>query len=321
MRALALASLLVGLVAGCCGAGDPVPTLLMRLEGYNSPRSERYLRGEKVTARAVLENRSKAPAELVYRPFAVHDSRTGWSLHIDGGDVGPACNPAPAKLTPPSLYTLEPGGVAAVELTVGRSLGTGHYEMWVEYDPSPVLDWFLRQEGIPKTYLESNHLNFEIVEPTGVDADAWERHGDERCNRMPDDWRVQQQLADEFPDSTYVGWGLLRPTFSGCALTGGAANAQAHRPTSRRGRDASEGLQHAAAEAIGRMTDYLARRPDFAGADQMRFAIACSMVNSGDLPGARSLVNTLLEKNDLPPWLRQVTERLRHDIAQKEGAR
>ena len=65
------------------------------------------------------------------------------------------------------------------------------------------------------------------------------------------------------------------------------------------------------AKRIQEYTSYLAGRPDFEGADRMRFNIAWHRCHLRQFDEAQEILDELLAKDDLPTWLRDQSEALR----------
>ncbi len=64
-------------------------------------------------------------------------------------------------------------------------------------------------------------------------------------------------------------------------------------------------------EQLKQLKGYLTERPDFDGADRLRFDVAWIQAYLGEHKESHRTLESLLAKNDLPPWLRQQCERLR----------
>ncbi len=309
LRAIILSGLAVVVAASDLLGAEQPAQLRITLEGYKSPRPERYIAGEPVPLRVTIENTSDHQVKLPSLPFEGRSTK----IHIGGDVVAENCKLASLMymgyLTP---STLEPRQ-RLTKYWDARSFGavdTGEYEMWIEYDSSAESEDYLEREGIPVVRVESNRLGFEIVAPSGVDALVLEKFGHKECKSFPHERDFREKLASDFSTSTYTGWAMLH----------GEWPDQASPPEPGRGGGEGPWYHQEYSARLERMVRYLAARPDFDGADQMTFWIAWCRAYLGDKGQARGEVNTLLAKTDLPPWLRAECERLRDHLEQRAVA-
>ncbi len=317
-----LCGVLPGAVVVCTEAASP---LTMVVEGSKSPRPEVYLQGEPPSGPIIITNTSSQPLKVTYDAaptFAELGRRTGWALHLKGEAAGPICSiiaETSVLLAEPFVTTLAPSEVVVRQWGSARPLGPGRYEVWVTYDPLAAgLGWFLDKEGLPPLRVESNHLHFEVVAATGLDAEAFEKYGrDNPCTTWWNGTWGQKVVAD-YPTSVYAGWALLSSSYFSCQVPSWDVESgwSPDRPPSAalleelrtRQQEQNEGMTRHALAAVEQLRDYLARRPDFPDADWMRQVIACNKLTAGDVQGARSMLEALLRKDDLPYRLREHTE-------------
>jgi hypothetical protein len=99
----------------------------------------------------------------------------------------------------------EPGKVfrAVHSLRDYGVVDAGHYEAWIEYD-TVAAPAYLRQAGLAPLHLESNHVEFDILQPQGIDAEVLLKYGN-KCHQIA---LSPQDLLAKFPASTYAGYAL-----------------------------------------------------------------------------------------------------------------
>ena len=346
--ALCCASLLWSLAAWA----EQASALRMVVEGYKSPRSEVYLQGEPIAGRMIIENVSDQALKVVYKPaprFRGFD--TGWRFHLEGDMWVSTCEEIAEETSGPFVSVLEAGQRIEWPYQMTRFLLPGRYAIWITYDPVGAGHGrFVEQEGLPKLRVESNRLQVEVVAPTGIDAQAFEkywarpREAFEAAARrngvavskleawMLDDyekgyacseWWMTPGLPDEFPTSVYAGWVLLRGANVFAAEVGPLPSSDLSMvpegPMRDRVRQAKEGGVRYSSRRVEELRNYLARRPDFPGRDEMRFIIALEKARVGDLGGARTIVESLIAQADAAPWLRDVSRALQRRVEEAAG--
>ncbi len=324
--------LCASLMTSCHCAAETGPPLTITLEGFKSPRAERYLMGEEVHMLLTVGNRTAEPLKVLQDPNAVYlAGAAAWRLHLEGEGLGPACERDTVKQAPYHV-TIGAGDSLIQYLHLRWRLGPGQYEMWVEYQPPAGWDWYVEQEGIPRLRAGSNRFRFEVVRPTGVDEEVFKKYGDDEaylkehgyprwCTGMLEQYKVGQQVVEEFPTSTCAGWELagrpgpvplpvLRTMPSTVHELPPERLAEQRRDVER----SNDFNRSSCAARIERLTRYLDARPDSDGADQMRFQIAWCEVLLGQVPDASEIIAALLAKDDLPHWLRRECEKLKARI-------
>ncbi|MCD4748677.1 MAG: hypothetical protein K8R59_04815 [Thermoanaerobaculales bacterium] len=310
----------------------PVPFTITLL-GSKSPRPERYLLGEPIRMRATLENRTDEPVTIAGGPLFGLISHGAMQLRITGDEPGPLLPiyEGISALGIQASRTLEPRERIVGYLNQPWILGPGRYEIWIEYAPAGRgWDRLMEREGIPNLQVESNRFRFEIVEPSGIDAQAFAKYGDKRFNRLPGSHELREKLVREFPASVYAGW-----------VISGGTTMMAMGPLARpaevpqipfeehvrereleRVRRTNEGRLTRYAARIEELSSYLDLRPDFSGADEMRFGIAWLKLYLGEAEEAEQIVDRLVDTEDLPLWLREQCSLLREDVLKRiEGVK
>ncbi len=86
------------------------------------------------------------------------------------------------------------------------SVDEGEYEVWVEYN-STSLDSSWDKYSVPRTVIQSNHIKFRIVKPTGIDLEVYNKYHNS-CNQIT---LTAQDLLQKFPTSTYAAYAVCPP--------------------------------------------------------------------------------------------------------------
>jgi hypothetical protein len=315
MRRELIVGLWLPLIVACSASAEqPQASLSIELQGYRSPRPERYLLGEEILVRATLENVTDEPVNIVGAPLSVDSAASPTKMYLEGDKKGPRCYAQAEGEYILSSTTVGPRERFTRILASPWILGPGEYEMWVEY--APEYGDFMEKENIPRMRVVSSRFRFEIVEPLGVDAEAFKKCAS-RCNQMLHSERSRQQVLEEFPISTYAGWALAgRP---GSALGLQPLSLPDH-PGKREAIEAeNEGMRQMYISYVDQAKGYLAARPDFEGADQIRVMIAGARCYLGEFRESLMILNEVLEKEDLPDWLRREAAKLREQIAKRSA--
>lgn len=334
MRRTLLTTFLLALIA-CCDTFAESPPIRIILEGYKTPRPERYLLYEGVYVRATVENTSDEPVKVIESPLqTMNIQHSSWNLKIEGDDVEqPQKALSGLRSIPLPTTTLAPKEKVTKELASFWRLGPGEYEIWVEYDPPRSLDWFLEEDDVPRMKVVSNRFRFEIVPPTGIDADVIARFekGDREkfetmgtrqwYNSILNNQYFTDLILEEFPSSTYAGWVLGgRPYPQDPEKMMELLKKRIAPPPlyNKRVAETRAGLKRFAQKQIEQLTAYLQIRPDFPDADWMNFRIAYLSLEIGDTDRAKTILEQLVKVNDLPTCFRDQTEAL-HAFAKEKA--
>ena len=82
----------------------------------------------------------------------------------------------------------------------------GNYEIWLEYDPLTIPANIVKDCGLPKEKITSNHINITFIQPIGIDLSVYQKHHNQ-CNQIT---LLPTELLQKYPTSTYAGYALTK---------------------------------------------------------------------------------------------------------------
>lgn len=169
-----------------------------------------YILGEPIFFMETWKNETASAVKIGYDPIKEEGSPT-IKMRVKGATRKDCLGAQVLAKWSTGYRVLEAGSRIQKELDPARYgvVDEGQYEFWVEYDATDI-DEFIFKQGVARIKVESNRVSFRIVKPTGVDALAFEKYGDNACNFIT---RPSEAL-DDFPTSIYGAWYLWRHGFS-----------------------------------------------------------------------------------------------------------
>ena len=207
MKSFAIA-IAIGAFGFCVASKEPTPLRISLVMP-----SQSAVLGEPLKCKIIWENTDQQPIKITYG-FTIANPLT--KLRIVG-NINKECVHEGFKpeWVPGAHATIIPTEKIerSFDLTERGIVNPGSYELWIEFD-STGLPAFWDEYGVERLKAESNHFEFRLLTPTGLDAEVFQKHKNS-CNQIA---LTENEILTKFPTSTYAGYALVKKSPAGSLL-------------------------------------------------------------------------------------------------------